>query len=94
MPISPTIQREILRVKQWRTAAKGIEVGEFIFQHRDRKWTKPRRYVVVCQAISRRPTALGTQPSLFKDLIDWSQYRFSVMITNDADPPPEGIWRA
>ena len=92
-PISPTIQREILGVKQWHTVSKGIEAGEFIFQHRDSKWTKPRRYVVVRQSISRRPKALGKQPSLFKDLEDWSTYRISVMITNDTTSTPEQIWR-
>ena len=65
VPISHTIQREILRVRQWHTVSKGVEVGEFIFQHRDRKWTKPRRYVVVRQSIYRRPKASGKQPSLF-----------------------------
>jgi hypothetical protein len=94
VPISPTIQREILGVTQWHTVSKGVEVGEFAFQHRDHKWTKPRRYVVVRQSISRRPKALGKQPSLFKDLEDWSQYRISVMITNDSTSAPEEIWRS
>ncbi|MGM0384099.1 MAG: transposase [Thermodesulfobacteriota bacterium] len=93
VPISLTIQRDILKVKQWHTLSKGIEAGEFYFQHYDATWTKPRRYVVVRQAISRRPKALGKQPTLFKDLIDWSQYRISVMITNDLLSPEE-IWRA
>jgi len=94
VPISPTIQREILRVRQWHMISKGVEVGEFTFQHRDHKWTQPRRYVVVRQSISRRPKALGKQPSLFKDLLDWSQYRISVMITNDSEATPEEIWRS
>ena len=94
VPISHTIQREILQVKQWHPVSKGVEVGEFVFQHRDTKWTKPRRYVVVRQSISRRPKALGKQPSLFKDLEDWSTYRLSVMITNDARSTPEEIWRS
>ena len=94
VPISPTIQREILRVRQWHMVSKGVEVGEFTFQHRDHKWTQPRRYVVVRQSISRRPKALGKQPSLFKDLEDWSQYRLSVMITNDSEATPEEIWRS
>jgi hypothetical protein len=94
VPISHTIQREILKVKQWHTVSKGVEVGEFCFQHYDPKWTKPRRYVVVRQSISKRPKALGRQPSLFKDLIDWSQYRISAMITNDLLSPPEEIWRS
>jgi hypothetical protein len=94
VPISQTIQREILQVKQWHRVSKGVEAGEFVFQHHDRKWTKPRRYVVVRQSISKRPKASGRQPSLFKDLIDWSQYRISVMITNDLLSPPEEIWRS
>jgi len=93
VPISHTIQREIVRVKQWHTVSKGVEVGEFIFQHRDHKWTKPRRYVVVRQSIYRRPKASGKQPSLFKDLEDWSTYRISVMITNVTISTPEEIWR-
>ena len=59
VPISQTIQREIVRVRQWHTVSKGVEVGEFIFQHRVHKWTKPRRYVVVRQSIYRRPKASG-----------------------------------
>ena len=93
VPISPTIQREILQVKQWHTISKGVEIGEFNFQHSDPKWTKPRRYVVVRQSISKRPKALGKQPSLFKDLVDWSTYRISVTITNDSTSTPEEIWR-
>jgi hypothetical protein len=94
VPISHTMQREILSVKQWHPVSKGVAVGEFIFQHQDPKWTKPRRYVVVRQSIAKRPKALGKQPSLFKDLEDWSQYRFSIMITNDFGSSPEEIWRA
>ena len=94
VPISPPIQREILQVKQWHTLSKGVEIGEFAFQRYDPKWTKPRRYVVVRQSIYRRPKALGKQPRLFKDLIDRSTYRISVMITNDATSTPEEIWRS
>jgi hypothetical protein len=70
VPISHTMQREILQVKQWHTVSKGVEVDEFRFQHHDPQWTKPRRYVVVRQSISKRPKALGKQPSLFKDFVD------------------------
>lgn len=45
------------------------------------------------QSINERPKASGKQPSLFKDLEDWSRYRFSVMITNESDTKPEDIWR-
>ena len=93
VPISPAIQRELLHVTQWHPVAKGVEAGEFVFEHRDPKWTQPRRYVVVRQSISRRPKAMGKQPSLFKDLEDWSTFRVSVMITNDSEATPEQIWR-
>jgi len=93
VPISQPIQREILQVRQWQTISKGVEMGEFTFQHQDPKWTQSRRYVVVRQSIAKRPKALGKQPSLFKDLEDWSTYRISVMITNDYKSTPEGIWR-
>jgi len=91
--ISHPIQREILQVRQWKKVSKGVEVGEFTFQHQDPKWTQPRRYIVAHQSIYKRPKALGKQPSLFKDLEDWSQYRISVMITNDCKSTPEEIWR-
>ena len=93
VPISQAIQREILGIKNWKNISKGIEVGEFSFEHADPKWTKPRRYVVVKQSINKRPKALGKQPSLFQDLEDWSQYRFSVMVTNELDLKPEEVWR-
>ena len=91
--ISPVIQRQILQVREWKKVSKGVEVGEFTFQHQDPKWTQPRRYVVVRQSIAKRPKALGKQPSLFKDIEDWSQYRISVMITNECKSTPEEIWR-
>jgi hypothetical protein len=93
VPISRAIQRAILGVKDWKKISKGIEVGEFEFEHLDKKWTHPRRYVVVRQSIYKRPKALGKQPNLFQDLEDWSQYRISVMITNDLESRPEEIWR-
>jgi hypothetical protein len=71
-----------------------VEISEFAFQHYDLKWTKPQRYVVVRQSLYQRPKALGKQPSLFKDLVDWSQYRISVMITNDSPSTSEEIWRS
>jgi len=68
----------------------GIEVGEFFFQHQDKKWDKPRRYIVVRQTISKRPKATGKQLRLFED---HRGYRYSIMITNDEKSRPEDIWR-
>ena len=36
--------------------------------------------VVVWQEIAKRSTASGKQPSLFKDLEDWKEYRLSARI--------------
>lgn len=87
------VQQCIQRVTQWRRIAPGIEVGQFWFEHLSEKWTQPRRYVVVRQEVARRPQAAGKQPSLFRDLPQWREYRFSVFITNDHDAAPEAIWR-
>ena len=87
------MQREILRVKQCNPISKGVEVGQFSFEHHDHKWTHPRRYVVIRQPIYKRAKASGKQPSLFKDLEDWSTYRISVVIINDSASTPEEIWK-
>jgi len=93
-PIVSVLQQQIYRITQWYRIEPGIEVGEFAFTHRDEKWTKARRYVVVRQQISRRPKAAGKQPKLFRDMEDWKEYRFSLMITNDSRLRPEDVWRA
>lgn len=86
---------EILQYKTvhdvpWKKIDTGLEVGEFSFQHQDRKWDKPRRYIVVRQEISLRPKATGKQLRLFED---HSGYRYSIMITNDEISSPEDVWR-
>jgi hypothetical protein len=91
--LCPIIQKEIYRVKEWKRIAKGIEVADFHFQHLDKKWEKPRRYVVVRQEVGHRPKATGKQIELFRDLDDGAIYRFSVFITNDETSAPEDVWR-
>jgi len=91
--IYPILQRAIMAVKDWRCVAPGIEVGEFRFEHQGLQWDRPRRYVVVRQSIATRPRATGKQPSLFKELDQWEDYRFSLMITNDEEAQAETIWR-
>ena len=93
VPISPILQRAIMAVKCWKPVAPGIEVGEFRFEHLDAKWDRERRYVVVRQSITTRPKATGKQPSLFKQLDQWEDYRMSLMITNDEKAEAESIWR-
>jgi len=92
-PIQPTFQKQFLKIEHWESCDQGIELAEFQFQHDDAKWTKPRRYVVVRQHLPSRPEAAGKQPSLFKDLAEWCQYRFSLFVTNDTDSTPKKIWR-
>jgi len=93
VPIWQVLQHEIHRLTEWKKVEEGIEAGEFQFEHADDKWKHPRRYVVVRQEVHRRPRAAGKQPSLFKDLENWKEYRFSLMITNDVTSVPETIWR-
>ena len=90
----PVLQQQIQGIPQWHRIAPGIEVGEFAFKHADEKWTKPRRYVAVRQQINQRPGASGKQPKLFRDMEEWKDYRFSLMITNDGRLSPEEVWRA
>jgi hypothetical protein len=92
--LAPILQQQIYCIKRWQTIESGIEVGEFEFRHLDEKWTKARRYVAVRQQINRRPQAAGKQPKLFRDMEDWQDYRFSLMITNDRHLSPEEVWRA
>jgi hypothetical protein len=70
--------------------ADGLEAGEFYFQHKDKKWDKPRRYILIRQTVSRRPKATGKQLRLFEE---YSGYRYSLMITNDETASPEEVWR-
>ena len=93
VPLWEILQSEIRWITHWQQIEEGLEVAEFYFQHLDRKWTRPRRYVVVRQEVARRPKATGKQLRLFQGLDDWKGYRFSLMITNDSQAAPEEIWR-
>lgn len=93
VPIQQCFQKQFLNIDTWEHCDEGIELAEFFFEHDDDKWTKPRRYVVVRQHLESRPEASGKQPSLFEELENWSNYRFSLFITNDSDATPEEVWR-
>jgi hypothetical protein len=75
-----------MAVKDWKRVAPGIEVGEFRFQHLEPEWDRPRRYVVVRQCITTRPKASGKQPSLFKKLDQWDDYRFTINYQKTKSP--------
>jgi len=80
--IMEVLQHKALHEVVFKRIDEGIEVGEFYFKHQDRKWDRPRRYVVVRQTVSKRPKATGKQLKLFENQAD---YRYSMMITNDED---------
>ena len=94
LPISYAIQHAIHRIRQWKRLDDGIEIAEFDFEHKDEKWTHPRRYVVVRQHKEKRPDAPGKQLSLFEEYEDWGTYRYSVFITNDDTRTAQEVWRA
>ena len=97
VPITPPIQRELVRVARWDSIEDGLEVGEFFFEHADAKWTRPRRYVAVRQQVELRPEAPGKhgqQMMLFEEYEDLGRYRYSVMTTNDHGLIPVNVWRA
>lgn len=91
--ICRALQREIRKIIRWEEIEEGIEVAEFRFKHAAKGWDRERRYVVVRQAIAIRPRASGKQPSLFKELEPYNQYRYSLYITNDEQAEAVEIWR-
>jgi hypothetical protein len=93
VPLQEVIQRQVMKVDNWRCLEVGICVGEFIFQHQDPKWSKLRRYVVVRQEIACRPEATGKQLSLFTEMEESQRYRYAVYLTDDVQSLPEQLWR-
>ena len=91
VPLFPIIQEQVRRIAHWTPMAKGIEVGEFAFEHLDEKWTQKRRYVVVRKSVKSRPQAVGKQLWFFESG-EAVEYRLSVMITNDSESTPQTIW--
>jgi hypothetical protein len=92
--LSRPLQRELLRIRDWRKVDEGIEVAQFRFFHATGRDKHERRYVAVRQQINRRPKAAGRQPFLLKELEEHRGYRYGVWVTNDEQTSPEQIWRA
>ena len=86
------LQEKVMEIKDWREVEKGIEVGEFRFQHKAEGWDKERRYVAVRRDKRRHPKSGGKQLSLFPEFEEWEGWRVSVYVTNE-DSPAEEIWR-
>lgn len=92
-PMIQLLQQRIWNIRKWSRVVRGIHVAEFYFEHQDEKWDTPRRYIVIRQEIGERPKAMGKQLSLFENMAESSQYRYSVLLTNDETASPEEIWR-
>jgi hypothetical protein len=87
------LQHQIRRLQQWQKIDDSIEVAEFEFKHFDPPWKRSLRYVVVRQELSTRPQASGKQPSLFKELSELKNYRFSLQTTNEYQLLAEQVCR-
>ena len=85
------LKRVIAKAEKWLMLAEGVEITENIFQCKD--WETPRRIIIIRQKISKRPNATGKTLTLFGELIDYGEYRYSCYITN-LDLPPAIVWRS
>ena len=92
VPFYQIIQKKIPKVTDWKEIAHGISISEFQFQHKDEKWDKDRRYIIVRQEIEVKEDAKGKQLKLFEEDYEISKYRFSCYITS-MDLEPVNIWR-
>ncbi len=91
--LSRPLQTEIAKITDWKKVDEGISVAEFTFVHKDTKWKKPRRYIVVRQQISaQRPKPAGRQLSFFKEDEEISRYRYGCYLTSHTEAP-EQVWR-
>lgn len=93
VPLWLIFQHQIKHLKEWQPIDEGIEVAEFEFKHFAAKWTRSLRYVVVRQEIAAHPKASGKQPSLFHELEELKNYRFSLLTTNDCSLTAAEVWR-
>lgn len=91
--LSRSLQKEIAKVTDWKKVDDGISVCEFNFVHKDPKWKKSRRYIVVRQQISpQRTKPAGRQLSFFKEEEEISRYRYGCYLTSHTESP-EQVWR-
>jgi len=87
------LQSEIAKISDWKRVDVGISVAEFSFEHKDKKWKKPRRYVVVRQEVTfERPKPAGRQLSFFEKDENLNRYRYGCYLTSHTESP-EQVWR-
>ena len=92
VPFQEIIQKEIPDLTNWEEIGKGISITEFKFQHKDEKWNKDRRYIIVRQEINVKRKAQGKQLKLFKDNFEISRYRYGCYITSFTGSKLD-VWR-
>ncbi len=85
------VQRALRGIGNWRPIDRGLEVAEVTVALST--WKRARRLVFIRQHVPTRPKAGGKQPMLFRDLEEHGEYRYSVLVSNDTEWPPEEIWR-
>lgn len=85
------VQQSIRGIHNWKELEPGLEVAEDMVTLST--WKKARRLIVIRQHVPTRPKATGKQPLLFRDLEEHREYRYSVLVSNNAELPPEEIWR-
>jgi len=85
------VQQAIRGIHDWNELEQGLEVAEVTVALST--WKKARRLIVIRQHVPTRPKATGKQPLLFRELEEHREYRYSVLVTNDTELPPEQIWR-
>jgi Transposase DDE domain group 1 len=84
------VQKLIGSQQVWLSIDQGIQVSETTYQAHT--WSKPRRMVIVRQAIKERPQAPGKTLKIFQDEEVYMNFRYSAFITNMNLAPVE-VWR-
>jgi len=88
------IQHRVIEIEDWQRVDNGICVSEFYFEHKDEKWDKPRRYIVIRQEIPEtKDPAKGRQITLFPELEEkYSRYRYGTYLTS-SELESLDLWR-
>lgn len=84
------IQNKIADTTTWLKLSDGIEIASTTYQ--GGQWQHPRRMVIIRQHITKNPKATGKQLKLFNEMFEYSDFRYSAMITN-LDLSAAEIWR-
>lgn len=81
------IKQKVMDLKNWISITEGIDIEEF--RYKATSWKKERRIIIVRQSIEKRPKTMGKM--LFKELPEYTVYRYQMYITN-LDLPASLTW--